>query len=150
LQNLIFGTHRNLGGRLYGPWWQNLPKEERAKLLIDGEPTLECDYSSIHPQIIFARQGEPFDFDPYLIDGFTRDEIKLGVLIALNVDSERGAVRPLAGKLIELKEHGFVHDDEDDCEMRHHGPRSISYSRNGSRYTGMWRYYGKTFSYKSM
>jgi hypothetical protein len=33
---------------------------------------------------------------------------------------------------------------------RRHAPRSISYSRNISRYTGMSRYYGKTFNYKSM
>jgi hypothetical protein len=91
-----------------------LPKEERAKLLIDGEPVLECDYSSIHPQIIFARKGVPLDFDPYLIGGFKRDEIKQGVLIAINTDSAREAVLPLAGKLIAPDEDGFVHDEEGD------------------------------------
>jgi hypothetical protein len=41
-----------LGGRLYGGFWQNLPKTTRADLVLDGEPTHEADYAQLHPRRI--------------------------------------------------------------------------------------------------
>jgi hypothetical protein len=104
----------NRGGRLYGPWWQKLPKRDRARLLIDGEPTSEIDYSSFHPQIIFAKHGIPFEFDPYDVAGATRDEAKLAILIALNAKSRTTAVGALAKKLAEAHDEYRDLDDEDD------------------------------------
>jgi hypothetical protein len=36
------------GGRFYGPWYQNSPKEFRQYITIDDAPTLELDYSALH------------------------------------------------------------------------------------------------------
>lgn len=58
------------GGRLYGGFWQNLPREERANLLIDGEATAELDYVTLHPRILYANVARALDFDPYLVPGF--------------------------------------------------------------------------------
>jgi hypothetical protein len=33
------------GGRFYGPWWQQIPKEIRPNLLIDGEQSIEARLS---------------------------------------------------------------------------------------------------------
>jgi hypothetical protein len=57
------------GGRLYGGWWINLPKAERARLTIAGEPIVELDYARLHPTILFARIGQKLDFDPYMVPG---------------------------------------------------------------------------------
>ena len=45
------------GGRFYRAWWQNIPKELRPYITIDGKRTIEYDYSQIHPHIVYARVG---------------------------------------------------------------------------------------------
>ena len=45
------------GGRFYNGWWQNIPKEYRANIIIDGKPTVEFDYSTIHPTILYIKEG---------------------------------------------------------------------------------------------
>lgn len=76
---LIFLTRKftesyERGGRLYGGFWQNMPKVIRAQLLIDSEPTVELDYSRIHPTMIFAEKGLPLDRDPYRVPGYEHME----------------------------------------------------------------------------
>jgi hypothetical protein len=57
------------GGRLYGGWWINLPKEERPHLTIGGQRVVELDYSQLHPSILFARVGIELGFDLYTLPG---------------------------------------------------------------------------------
>ena len=45
------------GGRFYLPWWQHIPSQYRRYILIDGEPTVECDYSSMALSQIYAKMG---------------------------------------------------------------------------------------------
>ena len=45
------------GGRFYGGWWQEVPRVYRRFIRIDGEPTAELDYSSLHPRILYALRG---------------------------------------------------------------------------------------------
>ena len=47
------------GGRHYGPYYQNIIKEYRSALTIDGEPTSEQDYSCLHLRILYAFAGVP-------------------------------------------------------------------------------------------
>lgn len=65
-----FSESYERGGRLYDGFWQNMPKAIRQRLLIDGEPTVELDFSRIHPTIIFADKGQTLDIDPYDVPGF--------------------------------------------------------------------------------
>lgn len=54
------------GGRHYGPWWQQIPKDFRKYILIDGQPTCEIDFSGLHPRIMYASSGLPIpDGDLY-------------------------------------------------------------------------------------
>lgn len=57
-------------GRLYGGFWIDLPKAVRRNLILDGEQTAELDFKTLHPAILFAREGLPLDFDPYRVPGF--------------------------------------------------------------------------------
>lgn len=66
----IFTGDWDSGGRHYTGFWIDLAHEQRAKLLIDGEVSCELDYKSLHPTILFARQGRALDFDPYTLPGF--------------------------------------------------------------------------------
>lgn len=66
----IFTENWERGGRLYGPFYQGMPKDIREKLLIDGEATVELDYSRLHPRMLFNEEGLELDRDPYAVPGF--------------------------------------------------------------------------------
>lgn len=68
----VFNNGRfDRGGRLYGGWWQALPKADRTTLRINGEAVVELDYSGLHPRLCYALSGQPLDVaaDPYAIAG---------------------------------------------------------------------------------
>ncbi len=58
------GSFEN-GGRLYGPWWINCPKELRPLIMIDGKPTLELDFSGCAIRMLYHEGGLECDGDPY-------------------------------------------------------------------------------------
>lgn len=45
------------GGRFYGSWWLLLYKDERESILINEESTVEIDYSSMFPRMLYSFQG---------------------------------------------------------------------------------------------
>ena len=47
----------NLGGRLYGAWWENIPKELRQCITINGNPTIELDFPHLHPTLLYIEAG---------------------------------------------------------------------------------------------
>ena len=51
----------NKGGRFYQPWWQNIPSTCRKYILIDGESTVECDYSAMALNQLYAKEGLTYD-----------------------------------------------------------------------------------------
>jgi hypothetical protein len=59
------------GGRFYGGWWQNVPREYRPYLLVNGKRMVEYDYSNQHPSILYAQAGLERPADCY------RDVIKI-------------------------------------------------------------------------
>jgi hypothetical protein len=87
-----------LHGRAYG-WWQSIPKAARAAMTINGEATAEADYSALHASILYSQANIRFAGDPYDIDGFERDQVKLGFNIALNAKNERAGIAALADHL---------------------------------------------------
>lgn len=88
------------GGRFYaeGGAWQSLPKAERLKLRIDGEPVVEIDYSQLHPVLAYAECGHPFPGGAYDVPGYPRDLVKIAVAVLLNSASRNGARHTLAHK----------------------------------------------------
>ena len=56
------------GGRFYGGWWQGIPSEFRRHIMIQNVRTDECDFSTLHPRIIYAEETKkalPDNFDAY-------------------------------------------------------------------------------------
>jgi hypothetical protein len=47
------------GGRFYGGWWQFIPSEYRSYITINGQPTVEIDYSELHPRLIYLTANQP-------------------------------------------------------------------------------------------
>ena len=93
------------GGRFYHGWWQEISKEYRKNITIDGKRTVEVDYSSIHFRILYAEQGIDIgDDDPYIIEGYeaNRSIVKLALNIILNAETKNKAIYAI-----------FNHDDID-------------------------------------
>ena len=71
------------GGRLYGGFWENLPKHLRRQLRINGEPVATLDYSSMFTRLAYADLGvPPPPGDLYAIDGL--EGYRSGVKMAMN------------------------------------------------------------------
>ena len=84
-------------GRFYGGFWQQVGSEYRQHIRINGQPTVELDYSSLHPNILLVEQDYPPSNDVYtlskepIVQRFDLDKqrsiIKLAVLMLLNADN---------------------------------------------------------------
>ena len=86
------------GGRAYGALHQNLPKHMRPFIHINGEKTIEIDYSAFHILMLYNQEGIDYQDDPYSVcEGQEMRAIYKAVgLIAINAENERkayGAIR---------------------------------------------------------
>ena len=104
-------------GRFYGPFWQQVgDKDEnkyRRNIRINGQATVELDYSSLHPNILTVEQGLPPIADVYTLDAQIiprfdmkqqRSILKLMVLVLLNASSTSKAFFAVTDKLKDMKE----------------------------------------------
>jgi hypothetical protein len=67
------------GGRFYRGWWQNVPREYRQYITIDGKKTGEGDFSQLNPHMLyFANNKELGSEDAYcrVLAGEHRDIVK--------------------------------------------------------------------------
>lgn len=107
---ILSREHRDLGGRLYG-WWQNLPKDRRGELLMNGECIIEPDFTCLHPTLLYSMEGSKLDtatFDPYLPNPYRwpRKAGKLALNVAINARSIVAAVWALQAKRLEKGDDG--------------------------------------------
>jgi hypothetical protein len=91
----IWNQNWQRNGRLYGCWVQNLPKENRRTLLLNGEPVAEPDYPALHCRLIYYRAGTPMPDKPFEIDGFERSEVKRAFYTMVNAPSWDSARRSI-------------------------------------------------------
>jgi hypothetical protein len=91
----IWNGNWNRNGRLYGCWVQNLPKENRRTLLLNGKPVAEPDYPALHCRLIYDRAGKPMPDKPFEIDGFERSEFKRAFYTMVNAPSWDSARRAI-------------------------------------------------------
>jgi len=81
------------GGRFYGGWWQNVKSHVRPAITIDGQHTIEADFSGFNPAVLLAEAGQHIPDDPYsLIVGANapkelRDHAKATLAALLNAPS---------------------------------------------------------------
>lgn len=79
------------GGRFYGPWWQQCPKEWRREIFINDAPTIEQDYSSLHIALLYARRGVNFYRD-HATDAYA---VETPIFLDTEMDTRRYAKRLL-------------------------------------------------------
>ena len=94
----IFNQTFDRGGRFYvsGGSWQCKSKLARAQILIDGEPVVEIDYTSLHATLVYGNAGIRKPENCYEIDNWPRELVKLAFLILLNAQTESSAIRAIA------------------------------------------------------
>ena len=85
------------GGRAYGALHQNLPKNMRPFIHINGEKTVEIDYSAYHIRMLYNKKDIDYTDDPYSVcEGPEMRAIYKAVgLIAINAKKNEacGAIR---------------------------------------------------------
>jgi hypothetical protein len=97
------------GGRFYGAWWEGIPKRYRKHIHLakPGEVprwTMELDFGSTHPALLYAREGRLPPWDCYAIDerfitGEGRTYAKNAMLMLLNAYSRDAAERALQNEV---------------------------------------------------
>ena len=97
----VFNNKWFLGGRFYGPFWQNLSKNRRRDLMIDEACVTELDFAQLHPRLLYAEFGAPLVDDAYKIPGRedNRPIVKAAWQMMINARSRRSAIMALATKL---------------------------------------------------
>ena len=89
------------GGRFYGPFWQNIPRESRPRLTINGKRTREVDFTGQHFVMMHAEVNSICPEDPYFLRGFDtpegRKKIKLIANIMVNACSRRSVLSAMKG-----------------------------------------------------
>lgn len=95
-------------GRLFGGFWQSLPRARRAGLTIGGERLVELDYRAMYVHLAYALQGVALPAgDPYAVAGLEghRGAVKKAVASLFFRD---GTLRRLSGELRELLPAGWT------------------------------------------
>lgn len=84
----VFNGSLSHGGRFYGATHQTMRKQHRQHITIDGEPTVELDYSALHPNLLLWRTGGDYVADPYSEiagkAGISRELVKAFLLRLIN------------------------------------------------------------------
>ena len=111
--------------QFYGGWWQNIPKDYRRYITINGCQTVEVDFSTLHPTLLFLEnkldppvdfydlglktEGSPI-FEPDAVQYEIKRKIIKGFANAL-INDERGvhkldvaSVKALGMESVELKD----------------------------------------------
>jgi len=107
LRRIFSNSSWKLHGRFYGGFWQNIPEREkqtidgkevkvplrlRDNITINGSRTVELDYKSFHPRMIYDLAGLEIADDPYLnIEGLDREHGKSLFNIMVNSLDENEA-----------------------------------------------------------
>ena len=104
----IFNGDFSSGGRFYRGWWQNIPRDLRKYITIDGKPCSELDYSGQHLLLLYARGEDEYRWlkglndDPYYLEKYgeeVRDLLKVAILILVNEPDRNTAVQAIRQKI---------------------------------------------------
>ena len=101
------------GGRLAGGWWLSVPKCLRKCITINGQPTLELDYSACHPRMLYHEAGKDYLKDAYILPEIEAYERRTGV----EPETYRGCIKWQMQVLINCRGKPERADKPDDVEV---------------------------------
>tara|TARA_R100000655_G_scaffold79128_1_gene118537 strand:- start:479 stop:1819 length:1341 start_codon:yes stop_codon:yes gene_type:complete len=106
----VFREDFRSGGRFYCGA-QGLRKAERATIQVNGKSTIELDYKSLHPRLLYNAEGLAAPDDCYASNSRSRDLTKLISLLCINCDSKKQAERALRSNWPMNSEEASFHLD---------------------------------------
>ena len=144
VRRIFLNESFELGGRFYGGWWINASSEIRARILIDGSPTVELDYQSQYAHIAYSECGRdywtehPEDRDPYALPDIPRPLSKSAFMFMLNTRNRQSAVSTLAkewrkAEYREFRDLGFRPSAVIDATLEKHEPIREMFFQEWSR-----------------
>jgi hypothetical protein len=95
----VFNGDLKHGGRLYGGWWQNAPKNIRAMIRLDGQSTKEEDHAQLHPRLLYQRAGRDLRDDAYKLPEWDRTLCKIAFNALLNANNYHSARAVIANEI---------------------------------------------------
>lgn len=99
----IFKESYVRGGRFYGAVYQHLSKRLRKFIQIDGEETVELDYSAMHLRMLYHSLKIDYDGDPYETpSGKGREYFKKIALITINSSDRKECIHAIKKELTEM------------------------------------------------
>jgi hypothetical protein len=111
----IFNNNWKSGGRFYGGFWQQISKSDRQHIRINGERTVEVDYSGLHVTLLYAFKGilywehNNYLSDPYTVDipGLSPEDSryvgKALLLTSINAKNEKDAFKAVRQEINKSK-----------------------------------------------
>ncbi|HYG85642.1 MAG TPA: hypothetical protein VD978_05245 [Azospirillum sp.] len=117
----IFNGSFDQGGRWYAvgdDCYQQMPKENRLEITINGEAVAEVDVKASHLTCLYGLLGEPFDrtHDPYRIEGLPRAVVKAWVTATI------GNGKPIGRWSLEARKRAL----EADVDLRQYKVGEVS------------------------
>ena len=108
-----------LHGRFYGADYQGLRKETRPTILIDGQPTVEPDFSAYHTRMLYHLSKIKYTDDPY--DLFNRNQIlraavKALLNMAINAKTPSKARNAFNKKINNIKQRRSHHEENEEMK----------------------------------
>ena len=98
-----------LGGKYYGPCWQNLSKELRVKIKINGEETVELDFNAMHLHLLYCKINKkltdyiPEGVDAYQLPNRNRKIVKTSFTCCINNNCNKDNVNNVVGPKVAKK-----------------------------------------------
>ncbi len=123
----------NKGGRFYGAWWQGISSDLRSLIKINGNNTIEIDFSMLHPTLLYIQEtGKLPTKDPYVIPEIEnlnetemrtyRDSLKTLLNAIINSTSNRISNEPPKGD-----DGHYLKDTEGNYIKKYTLPRGMSF-----------------------
>ena len=97
------------GGKYYGPCWQNLSKELRKEIKINGQETVELDFNAMHLHLLYCKVNKklsdyiPEGKDAYELPNRNRKIVKTSFTCCINNNCNKDNVNQVVGPKIAQK-----------------------------------------------
>ena len=97
------------GGKYYGPCWQNLSKELRKEIKINGQETVELDFNAMHLHLLYCKVNKkltdyiPEGTDAYQLPNRNRKIVKTSFTCCINNNCNKDNVNQVVGPKVAQK-----------------------------------------------
>ena len=137
------------GGKYYSPCWQNLSKELRKEIKINGQETVELDFNAMHLHLLYCKVNKkltdyiPEGTDAYQLPNRNRKIVKTSFTCCINNNCNKDNVNQVVGRKIAKKfpdifeKNTSYRDIVDELGSYHPEVRQFFYAQIGNEISNM-------------